>query len=132
MRADPGKAQLKGSAVDSAGNKADYVTDIKIDPTGERRNINGYDAQRLIITLETNVRVTPQGETQSQEAGTLVVVMDSWNANTGPATEAVRAWEKSASKELAAAAFGSKTPNLGAAFPQNPGMTDAMARACIR
>ena len=129
MKAERSNDKLEGTAVDSAGNKADFVVDLKVDPTGERKNINGYDAQRLLVTMETNVRVTPQGETQSQEAGTLVVLMDTWNANTGPAAEAVRAWEKAASKELAAAAFGGNKSNIGAAFPGNPGVAEAMKKA---
>ena len=128
VKADASKDQLKGTAVDSAGNKADFVVDLKVDPTGEQKNINGYDAKRLLISMETNVRVTPQGETQSQEAGTLVILMDVWNANTGPAADAVRAWEQAASKELAAAAFGTKS-NVGKAFPQNPGVGEAIKKA---
>ena len=58
-----------------------------------------------VRSMETDVEVTPQGETQSQKAGTLVILMDTWNSNTGPASDAVRAWEQAASKELAAAAF---------------------------
>jgi hypothetical protein len=128
MRADASTGQLKGTARDTAGNKADYVVDVKVDPTNERQTINGYDAKRMFVTIATNVRVTPQGESQSQEAGTLVVLMDTWNAATGPAADAVRAWEQSASKEMAAAAFGSKA-NYGAVFAQNPGMADAMKKA---
>jgi len=129
VNADASKDRLKGSAVDSAGNKADFVVDLKVDPTGESRNVNGYDAQRLLVTMETNVHVTPQGETQSQEAGTLVILMDTWNANSGPAADAVRAWEKAASKEIATAAFGGNKGNIGAAFPGNPGVAEAMKKA---
>ena len=128
VRAERSNDKLKGTAVDSAGNKADFVVDLKVDPTGERQTVNGYDAKRLLVTAETNVRVTPQGETQSQEAGTLVILMDTWNADTGPAADAVRAWERSASKEMAAAAFGSKA-NMGPAFASNPGMAEAMKKA---
>lgn len=128
MRTDASKDQLKGTAVDSAGNKADFVVDLKVEPTQERQNINGNDAQRAFVTMETNVHVTPQGESQSQEAGTLVVLMDTWNANTGPASDAVRAWEEAASKEVAAAAFG-KRANMGPAFAANPGMADAIKKA---
>jgi hypothetical protein len=84
MRADASKGQLKGTAVDSAGNKADFTVDLKTEPTTERRNINGNDAARLFITMVTDVDVTPQGESQAQNAGKLVVLMDVWNANTGP------------------------------------------------
>jgi len=128
MRADASKGQLKGSAVDSAGNKADFTVDLKTEPTTERRNINGNDAERLFITMVTDVDVTPQGESQAQNAGKLVVLMDVWNANTGAASDAVRAWEKAASKELAAAAFSNRA-NLGPAFSSNPKMAEAMKKA---
>jgi hypothetical protein len=128
IKAEASKDQMKGTAVDSAGNKADFVVDLKVEPTKERRNINGNDAERVIVTMETDVRVTPQGESQSQAAGKLVILMDTWNANTGPASDAVRAWEQAASKEVAAAAFGSRT-NMGAAFSANPKMAEAMKKA---
>ena len=128
MRAEASKDKMKGTAVDSAGNKADFTVDLKVDPTKERRNINGTDAERVLITMETDVEVTPQGETQAQKAGKLVVLMDTWNANTGPASDAVRAWEQAASKEVAAAAFGSKA-KMGPALSTNPKMSEAMKKA---
>ena len=128
MRAEASKDKMKGTAVDSAGNKADFTVDLKVEPTKERRTINGNDAERVLITMETDVEVTPQGETQSQKAGKLVVLMDTWNANTGPASDAVRAWEQAASKEVAAAAFGSKA-KMGPALSTNPKMADAMKKA---
>lgn len=128
VRADQSKDKLKGTAVDSAGNKADFVVDLKVEPTHERKNIDGNDAQRVLVTMETDVRVTPQGESQSQAAGKLVILMDTWNANTGPASDAVRAWEKAASKEVAAAAFGSHA-NMGPAFSANPQMAEAVKKA---
>ena len=129
LRTDASRDQLRGTAVDSAGNKADFVVDIKVEPTSERQNVNGNDAQRAFITMDTDVRVTPQGESQSQAAGKLVILMDTWNANTGPASDAVRAWEKAASKEVAAAAFGGSRANMGPAMAANPQMGEAMKKA---
>jgi len=129
MKVDASKDQLKGTATDSAGNKADFTVDVKVDPTKQRRNINGNDAEQVLVTMETNVQVTPQGQTQSEEAGTLVILMDTWNANTGPASDAVRAWEQAASKEIAAAAFARRGTNLGAISAANPGMAEAMKKA---
>jgi hypothetical protein len=128
MQADASKDQLKGTAVDSAGNKADFTVDLKVEPTRERRTINGTDAERVLVTMETDVRVTPQGASQSEAAGKLVVLMDTWNANTGPASDAVRAWERAASREVAAAAFGSRA-NMGPAMAANPQMGEAMKKA---
>jgi hypothetical protein len=128
VRADQSSAQLKGSAVDSAGNKADFIVDVSVDPTKERKTINGMDAERVLITMVTDVDVTPQGESQAQNAGKLVLLMDTWNSNTGPASDAVRAWEQAASKEVAAAAFGSRG-NLGPALSSNPKMAEAVKKA---
>ena len=128
MQMSASRDTLRGTAVDSAGNKADFTVDLKVDPTNERRNINGHDAQRMFVTMETDVRVTPQGSSQSEQAGTLVILMDSWNANAGPANDAVRAWEQAASKEIAAAAFGRRA-NMGPAMAANPGMAEAIRKA---
>ena len=128
MQANASRDTLRGTAVDSAGNKADFTVDIKVDPTGKRQNINGNDAEQVLVSMETDVRVTPQGSTQSEQAGTLVILMDTWNANTGPASDAVKAWEQAASKEIAAAAFGSRA-NMGPAMAANPGMAEAMQKA---
>ncbi len=128
VRNESTRDQIKGTAVDSAGNKADFVVDVKVEPTNERQTVNGHDAQRVFITMDTDVRVTPQGESQSQAAGKLVILMDTWNANTGPASDAVRAWEQAASKEVAAAALGSRA-NMGPAMAANPRMGEAMKKA---
>lgn len=128
VKADASSDQLKGTAVDSAGNKADFTIDVKVDPTGERRKVNGNDAERVLVTIVTDIDVTPEGESQAQNAGKLVVLMDTWNASTGPASEAVRAWEQAASDELATAAFGGRG-NFGAAFAANPKMGEAVKRA---
>ena len=44
LKTDASKDQLKGTAVDSAGNKADFTMDIKVEPTSQRQNINGSGA----------------------------------------------------------------------------------------
>jgi hypothetical protein len=129
VKTDASGDKLKATATDTAGNKADFVVDLKVEPTHERRNINGNDAQRAFVTMETDVRVTPQGETQSQAAGKLIILMDTWNASSGPASDAIRAWEQAASKEVAAAAFGGKgspSPAIGGANPQ---VGEAMKKA---
>ena len=129
VKTDASGDKLKATATDTAGNKADFVVDLKVEPTHERRNINGNDAQRAFVTMETDVRVTPQGETQSQAAGKLIILMDTWNANSGPASDAIRAWEQAASKEVAAAAFGGRGSPSPAIGGTNPQMAEAMKKA---
>lgn len=126
IRAEKGTATA--TARDSAGNKADFTFHVKMDPTSERDNINGQDAQRSFATIETDVKVTPQGEAKATDAGTLVILIDSWNANGGPAYTAAHNFQQAMSKELREQAFaGSK--GLGAAFAQNPQLGEAMKKA---
>lgn len=128
MKAENERGQAKATATDSAGNKADFTFDLKVDATGERQQINGQAAERVVAVMETDMKFTPEGETKAEDAGKLVFVMDVWNTSSGPAYEAVQAFQRAAAKEIAARAF-SGAPNLTMAFAQDPKMADAMKKA---
>lgn len=128
MKAENEKGQAKATAYDSVGNKADFTFDLKVDATGERQPINGQDAERVVAVMETDMKFTPEGETAAQDAGKLVFVMDVWNTSSGPAYEAVQAFQRAAAKEIAARAF-SGAPNITMAFAQDPKMAEAMKKA---
>jgi hypothetical protein len=125
-RAEQG--QMKGTARDSAGNKADFTFRVRMDPTSEKDNINGQDAQRSFATIETDVAVTPQGEAKSTDAGTLAILIDGWNSNGGPAYTAVHNFQQAMSKQFRDQAFAN-SPGLSAAFAQNPQFGEAMKKA---
>ena len=126
VRSDMG--QMKATARDSAGNKADFTFHVKMDPTSERDNVNGQDAQRAFATIETDVKVTPEGDTKATDAGTLVILVDTWNANGGPAYTAVHNFQQAMSKELREQAFANMK-GMSAAFAQNPQLGEAMKKA---
>jgi hypothetical protein len=89
MKADNSSDKLKNSRR-SAGNKADFVVDIKVDPTGERRTVNG-------TTLSASSRWRPTcaslpGRRSRRRPGRSWS-SDTWNANTGPAADAARMGE---------------------------------------
>lgn len=126
VRSDHGQTQA--TAVDSAGNKADFTFHLSVDPTNEHDNVNGQDAQRAFTTIETDVKVTPQGETQATDAGTLVILMDTWNANGGPAYTAVHNFQQAMSKDLREQAFANMRGS-SAAFAASPEMGAAMQKA---
>ncbi|MEP6991449.1 MAG: hypothetical protein ABJA80_11020 [bacterium] len=125
-RADAG--QMKATARDSAGNKADFTFNVTMEPTSERDNVNGQDAQRAFATIETDVKVTPEGEARATDAGTLVILVDSWNANGGAAYTAVHNFQQAMSKELRDQTFSS-AKGFSAAFAQNPQMGEALRKA---
>jgi len=119
---------LKATAKDSVGNKMDFTFHVSMDPTNERQNVNGQDAQRAFATIETDMQITPEGETKAQDAGKVVLLLDTWNANSGPAYTAVHNFNEAMSKELREQAFGS-SKGISAIAAQNPQMGEAMKKA---
>lgn len=122
------KGQMGLTARDSAGNKADFTFHVNVDPTGEHQTVNGADSRRLLETVETDVKVTPEGDTQATDAGTLVILIDSWNATDGPAYSAVQNFQQTMMKQMASQ-NGSNMRGMSALFAQNPQMGEAMQKA---
>jgi hypothetical protein len=119
---------LKATAQDSAGNKLDFTFNISEEPTNERQNVNGQDAQRAFATIETDMKYTPEGESKSQDAGKIVMLLDNWIANNGPAYTAVHNFNQAMSKELREQAL-SNTRGITAIATANPQMGEAMKKA---
>jgi len=122
------KGAFTTTATDSAGNKVDFTFNVSVDPTNERNNVNGQDARRMFATIETDMKYTEAGDTKQQDAGKLVLLIDTWNANGGPAYTAVKNFNEAMSKELRDQAFTS-AKGLNAVMQQNPQMGEAMKKA---
>ena len=122
------KGVATATAKDSVGNKVDFTFNVSMDPTSERQNVNGVDAQRVFATVETDMKYTEAGDTKSQDAGKIVLLIDTWNANAGPAFTAVNNFNQAMSKELRAQAVAGNK-GLGAIAAQNPQMGEAMKKA---
>ena len=119
---------MTATARDSAGNKMDFTFNVSEEPTNERQNVNGQDAQRAFATIETDMKYTGEGDTKAQDAGKIVMLLDNWIANTGPAYTAVSNFNKAMSKELREQAF-STTKGISAIATANPQMGEAMKKA---
>jgi hypothetical protein len=133
MMANAGNARtdngvLKATAKDSVGNKVDFTFNLSVDPTNEKQNVNGQDAQRAFATIETDMQYTAEGDSKAQDAGKIVLLMDNWIANSGPAYTAVHNFNQAMSKELREQAF-SNTKGLSAISATNPQMGEAMKKA---
>jgi hypothetical protein len=128
MNARSENGVYKATAQDSVGNKVDFTFNVSLDPTNERQSVNGQDAQRSFATIETDMKYTPEGESKSQDAGKIVLLLDNWIANSGPAYTAVHNFNQAMSKELREQAF-SNTTGLNAIAATNPQMGEAMKKA---
>jgi hypothetical protein len=82
------------------GDSVEVRLDLKVERPGEKQKIMGYDAERVFITFTSEFLVTPEGEEQAQQAGTLVIFMDSWSASGVPAEEAQKRMAESVGPEL--------------------------------
>lgn len=119
-------AREKGAArVEDDSVRVDFKFDLKVEPTGERERIAGQDAERYLMILKTDMTMTPEGG-QTSEAGTLVLLMDSWNAKGG---ELVAAYQRLAQRELAEYRRAFEKQDAGALFMQDPKMRAALEKA---
>lgn len=128
MNARSENGVYKATAQDSVGNKVDFTFNVSLDPTNERQNVNGQDAQRSFATIETDMQYTPEGDTKSQDAGKIILLLDNWIANSGPAYTAIHNFNQAMSTELREQAF-SNTRGLDAIATANPQMGEAMKKA---
>jgi hypothetical protein len=128
MNARSEKGVMTATAKDSVGNKMDFTFNVSMDPTNERENVNGQDARRTFATIETDMKFTEAGDTKQQDAGKIVLLIDSWNANGGPAYTAVKNFNEAMSKELRSQA-ATQMKGINAVMSQNPQMGEAMKKA---
>lgn len=120
-------AQAKADA-EAKGEKApdiDFKYDVAVDRTGEKENIAGYPAEHAFITLTVETRATPEGETEMQDAGSLVVLIDTWNSTSVPTAAAQKEFQEAYAKRVQRD-FSGATRMLSAAFAADPRIAKAM------
>jgi hypothetical protein len=99
---------------------------LDVEATGEKQKINGYDAERYFMTMETEATVTPEGG-EAQQAGKLVMLMDLWNAEDVPAQEALKAFHAKSPEVARRSADSMK--GMAAVFASKPELGNAMEEA---
>ncbi len=111
--------------------KTEVKVDLKVDRTGEKQKIAGYDAERVFMTVTTDVTVTPQqGENagEKQDAGRMVLLMDSWNAKNAPPEQAMKAMMEKMGPAVRQQSQKSAEAVLGM-VTSDPNAKDAMEKA---
>jgi hypothetical protein len=95
-KADSAMAQARAQAAKEPPPKpteekqaeVDVKIDFRIEKPGEKQKIQGYDAERQFVIVETEAMVTPEGGGQAESAGRLIIFNDSWNARGVPIEQA--------------------------------------------
>jgi hypothetical protein len=127
-KVEPDQARVTGTAVGEKGDKIDYDAKLKFEPTSERQNINGAPSERNFMTMETDLKYTAEGETKAEDAGTIVLFVDTWVSTSGPAQAALQAFNQAAGEQMVKNMARSGV-RFESAFATNPGMGEAMRKA---
>lgn len=101
---------------------------FSVDATNERQRVAGYDAQRVLLTMEAEAEAVPEGQTEMEKAGTLVVLTDMWTSTDVPILQARGAFDDASARQ-AADAGAALTEGFAAAFADDPRMRVAFERS---
>jgi hypothetical protein len=127
-QAKAAQAEARSEAARSNARKpegeVDFKFDLKVDRTGEKQKLSGYDAERVFITMKTDMTYTPEGQTKAEDAGTLIILTDSWNSKVLPIEKAFERFAQAAP----AAAKKAGAQNLSGSFP-DPKLGAALEKA---
>src|SRR5882762_9875529 len=92
------QAMQRGRASKAENKPSDTTTELKVDikETGQRKQVGGYDAKEMIMTME--MAATDQ---KTGNKGSMVVTNDMWIAPTVPGYEEVREFHKKMAAKMA-------------------------------
>lgn len=92
---------------------------FSVDRGNERQRVAGYDADRFFLTIEAEAEAVPEGGTEMEKAGTLVVLTDMWTSKDIPVVQALSAFEDVSAQRVAEAS-AAITEGFAAAFADDP------------
>ncbi len=113
-------AQREKERAKPSDEKGEVKLDFKVsvDRPGDKATIAGYPTERLFMTITTRADVTPEGE-KTQEAGTMVFLMDEWISKDAAQVAAMKEFSKAYAAKMGKA-FRDEARSLQAAFATNP------------
>ncbi|MBA3339235.1 MAG: hypothetical protein H0T54_05740 [Geodermatophilaceae bacterium] len=100
---------------------------VETDRPGQRETIAGYDAERMLLTITMQGDVTPEGG-KTEQAGSLVVLLDQWIAKDAPQTKVMAEFQRAYAKK-AGQSFKNQVQGLSALFTSNPQMKGGLDAA---
>jgi hypothetical protein len=92
---------------------------LSVEDGAQRERIAGYQADRFYLVMEAEGEYVPEGETEMERGGTLVVLTDLWSSRDVPAHAALGRFQEVAAREYADAS-AALMEGLAAAFAEDP------------
>lgn len=124
--AGAGENRREEMGQDGAQARMDFR--FSVDQANQREKVAGYDAERFFLTMEAEAEGAPEGETEMEEAGTLVVLTDMWASREIPVLQALSAFEDASARQYADAG-AALTQGFAAAFADDPRMQVAFEQS---
>lgn len=111
----------------ASGDSLSVSYKVETDRPRQHETIAGHDAERIFVTITMQGDVTPAGG-KTEEAGSVVVLLDEWIARDAPQAKAMAEFQRAYAKK-AGQAFKSQMQGLSAMFTSNPNMKGGLEAA---
>lgn len=102
---------------------------LDVDRTNESQKVNGWNARRAFITMQTDATVETEDTQGEEEAGSLIVFVDMWASTDVPVHSAQERLMQHAAAAQYMGEVGNAAQSIGAAFARDPQMSAAMQKA---
>lgn len=100
---------------------------VKVDRTGERAKVAGYDAERVFVTI--NMEAEAENDRgKKEEVGSMVLLVDQWTSKSAPQNTAYEEFYKTYAQKLGRE-FRATVQGMQAAFASNPQLKDGFEAA---
>lgn len=100
---------------------------VKVDRTGERAKVAGYDAERVFVTIVMDAEAENK-RGKKEEMGSMVLLLDQWSSKSAPQNTAYTDFYKTYTQKLGRE-FSTSVQGIQAAFASNPGLKDGLEAA---
>lgn len=106
---------------ESGDRSADTQLQFKfsVEDAKQREKIAGYNADRFFLTMQAEGEYVPEGGTEREKGGTLVVLTEMWSSRDVPVFQAQSNFDQTMASEYAAAS-GVLMEGIAAAFADDP------------
>jgi len=130
------KAQQTSAQANTANRPASGPNDAQasfnfrfsVEPGNARQQVAGYAADRFFLIAEAEGEYVPEGSTEREKAGTLVVLSDMWTSKDVPVFQARSAFDDPSARQYADAG-AALMQGLAAAFADDPRMKVALQQS---
>ena len=121
-------AQAEAEARDAqAESNVEFDFDIQVDRTGRRANVNGADAEQVVMVVRTDVKDKSQPE---EESGSFYLVSDGWYAKALPGQATMEAFYRKMGETMGHEFMETDVaPGIMDAMQSDARMAPAMERA---